>query len=440
MENLQRGAQHSSEESHISTTSSFRADINLTNRLSSLLDQQHNEVVISNLDLQGSSSPELILSRVLTPQSPISTNSSFARFQQSQKQLRSVGYRVIGFGQCGLVFEKPGQGYVLKVAKRSYEDSLWADFNAHARVQEAFDQNEDSECHVPRIFSYISKESTAWWEKNLGLFPRVSFELPAMALVSQRILPLPKIARQALIDTYCADQYRAAVAADATNRDCLARLYLGRRRATKMPPPNFTLRNFNLHLDQMADLNFPVYNLAHAIGEALAIIHWSANVDAYDIEFVLGSEGDNQYSRDVFSTLRLTSDKIAAMPPHTDIESLLNVNSMQRTTRVWVLDFNLCHIWDDQAAMNNPKALIDHLMVGFFENDPYYPLPLMENILDKRLWEIFSSSYLTKASKVQRGKDSRLTCLPQKFIDGCIEREAESLRKGLGHGHRQEKQ
>ncbi|KAJ5540505.1 zinc finger protein-domain-containing protein [Penicillium frequentans] len=47
-----------------------------------------------------------------------------------------VGYRAIGFGQCGIVFERPGRGFVLKVAKPSYEDSLWADFKAHSIVRQ----------------------------------------------------------------------------------------------------------------------------------------------------------------------------------------------------------------------------------------------------------------------------------------------------------------
>lgn len=133
-----------------------------------------------------------------------------------------------------------------------------------------------------------------------------------MTLISERILPLPRIAREALISKYCAPETRSFAAADPTNRDCLARLYLGRRRIRTTPAPNFTLRNFNLHLDQMLDLSYPVNSLARAIGEALATIHWSANVDAYNIKFVLGSDGEKEYRQDALSALRLDSTEVTA--------------------------------------------------------------------------------------------------------------------------------
>ncbi|KAJ5397009.1 zinc finger protein-domain-containing protein [Penicillium cosmopolitanum] len=444
MEGLRRAAQHSSKESPIFVTSSLRSNINLSNELSAMLDQHHNETVINDLELNECSSPVTILSRVLAPKSYSSTASSFALFQQTQQPLPFVEYRVIGFGQCGLIFEKPGQGYVLKVAKRSYEDALWADLKAHLRVQEAFDnpQNNRIECRVPRLYSYVPKGNNVWWERNMNLFPPVhdSITLPAMTLVSERILPIPKIAREALISKYCSAESRAFVAANPTDRDCLARVYLGRRRVTTTPPPNFTLRNFNLHLDQMIDLKYPVHSLAAAIGEALAIIHWSANVDAYDIEFVLGSEGDRKYGQDVLASLTMSSDDVAAMAPHTDIESLLTVNFMRRTTRLWVLDFNLCNGWDEAAAIDNPDALVAHLVESFFENDPYYPLPLTDDALEQKLWDVFRSSYIEKASQVLDRKDGRLAGLPRNFINGCIRREKESLEKGLGHGHREAKQ
>ena len=85
------------------------ADINIANNLSALLDRHHNETVINDLDLHERSSPDTILARVLTPKSYSSTASSFALFQQRQQSIPSVDYRVIGFGQCGLVFERPGK-------------------------------------------------------------------------------------------------------------------------------------------------------------------------------------------------------------------------------------------------------------------------------------------------------------------------------------------
>lgn len=98
----------------------------------------------------------------------------------------------------------------------------------------------------------------------------------------------------------------------------------------------------------MLDLQHPVKASASAMGEALAIIHWAARVDAYHIEFVLGSERKTSYT-DLSVSLSLTVEQLQAMPPHTDIESLLRNRSPRRTTTrrlVCGFYFNLCSTWD----------------------------------------------------------------------------------------------
>lgn len=423
-------------------SSAPRADIQLTNELSAFLDRQHNEMIERELGLPENPTPEVILRRVLTPDSFSTTASSFATFQQSHQGV-TAAFRSIGFGQCGLIFERPGRNYVVKIAKPTYESALWSDFVCHYYVYKAFEQQKQiPECRVPRLFSFIPKTHQRWWDENLPFFTEIhrSLSLPAMALITERILPLPKIGREALIDKYCAPTFRSAVAMNPINRDCLARVYLGKRRlGNAQPPLNFTLRNFNLHLDQMVELGLPIESYATAIGEALAIIHWAARVDGYDIEIVLGSEGNVTYSRDVHRLLDLSPEEVATLPPFTDIETLMTVNFKRRTTRLWILDFNLCNNFSEQVAQEHPEVLIKHLVTAFYENDPYYPLPCMDLELDQKLWAIFSARYLKKGKEILEG-DERLAVLPRMFIDACILREQENLANGLGHGHREDKQ
>ncbi|RMJ26559.1 Zinc finger protein [Aspergillus sp. HF37] len=436
-----RRHQNLSDESQAS--SSLCSDVKLTNQLSAQLDSNFNEFVESQLP-QDLSAAEILM-EVLSPHSTTSMASSFGNFHQSQ-HASTTGYRVIGFGQCGLVFERPGRGYVVKAAKPAYELALWNDFRAHFNVGQAFQKEGLSiECRVPRIFSYVRKDNREWWDENRPLFSDVheSLPLPAMVLVTERILPLPKVARQALVNTYCPPALRPTVSASPANRDCLARLYLGRRRRANAPlSPNFSLRNFNMFVDQIFDLNLPANLFASAMGEALAVIHWSANVDAYDVEFVLGSEGDIMYNRDVSIALNLTAEKVAAMAPHTDLDNMMSVNFRQRTTRLWVLDFNLCNVWEEKVGWESPDALISHLVMAFFENDPYYPLPLTELDEDRQLWETFCASYVDKGTQILSapGKDRRLIHLPRKFIEACVNREKQNLDQGLGHGHREFKE
>ncbi|KAJ6178122.1 hypothetical protein N7519_008583 [Penicillium mononematosum] len=372
--------------------------------------------------------PREALSRVLSS-SVTSTASSSALLNTAQQEA-SVGFRTIGFGQCGMVFERPGRSYAVKIARPSFENALWADFQAHFAIYRAFKNQQSVEVRIPRILSYVTKTNDKWWDSHVNLFhgSHPSFPLPAMALITERILPLPRLARQALIDAYCPGPSQLAAAAEDTNRDCLARIYLGRRRGANDPPPrNFTLRNFNLCLDQMIELNLPIQDYARAIGQALAIMHWSANVDGYDVEFVLGSERQKTYTKDVSRSLGLTPEQVMKMPPNTDIDNMIRVKCQRRSTRIWILDFNLCNIWEERMGLERPDDLVAHLVEAFFENDPYYPRPSLDLEPEKTLWSMFSSTYRDTAASLLSvpGKDSRLALLPQKFLDACVLRQSE---------------
>ncbi|KAJ5173314.1 zinc finger protein-domain-containing protein [Penicillium capsulatum] len=254
-------------------------------------------------------------------------------------------------------------------------------------------------------------------EENLPLFADTHelTPLPAITLVTERIFPLPKVARQALITKYCPLALRAHVSANPTNRDCLARIYLGHRRLSDAPPPpNFTSR---------------------------AIIHRAANVDGYDIEFVLGGDADSAYSQDISLLLGLTPEQLAAMPPRTDLEAMMRTGFKRRIIRVCVLDFNLCSAWEERVGWEDPEALIAHLVKAFFENGSYYPRPLMEHGIEKGLWKAFCVAYVRKGKDILQapGKDQRVAKLAQMFIDACVLRERESLNKGFDHGHRAHK-
>ncbi|KAI3143733.1 hypothetical protein CBS147325_5650 [Penicillium roqueforti] len=402
-----------------------QVSIELTNSLSALLDAARNEELASALHLL-STEPREVLSRVLSS-SVISTSPS--ALPNTEQHTASIGYRSIGFGQCGIIFERPGHAYAIKIARPSFENALWTDFQAHLAVYQAF-TNQSVEVRVPNIFSYVPKTNDKWWDSHINLFgSHLSFPLPAMALITERILPLPKLARQALIDTYCPASSKLAVASQDTNRDCLARIYLGRRRGANDPPSrNFTLRNFNLCLDQMIELDLPIQHYARAIGQALAIMHCSENVDCYDVEFVLGSEGET-YTQDVSRSLGLSAENIMEMAPHSDLESMRRDKLQRRATCVWVLDFNLCNIWEERKGLERPDDLIAHLVDAFFENDPYYPRPSEDSEPEMSLWITFSSSYLDVAARLLSvaGKDPRLGLLPQKFIDACVSGQSEII-------------
>ncbi|KAK3360836.1 zinc finger protein-domain-containing protein [Lasiosphaeria ovina] len=366
-------------------------------------------------------------------QATTSTASSFAVFNQSQ-QAAEVSYQKIGFGQCGLVFSKPGSAHVVKIARPYFSDALWEDFLSHLRLFKAFSLHGDTQCRIPRVYSYVNKVNRAWWDANTALLPpNPEFPLPSQALITERILPLPLAIRNVLIDKFCPEGLRESAKASPLNNDCLARMYLGRHR-TPNPPlaPNFSLRNYNLCLDQMLALGLPVQDYAREMAACLAIIHWQARVDGYDIEFVLGS--DAEYATHVAQSLGMDVEQLEQLPKHSDVEVLLQ----RRGVRLWVIDFNLCNRFamDDAFILGHEKEVLSQLVLAFFENDPYYPLPLMETNVDRQLWSIFRQEYLKKAAEILSGASQALKRLPVKFLDACVEREHRKLGKGLGHGHR----
>lgn len=126
------------------------------------------------------------------------------------------------------------------------------------------------------------------------------------------------------------------------------------------------------------------------------------------------------------------------MDAHSDIEVLQRINFQRRTTRLWVLDFNLCSRFpgDDTFILERETDFINQLVIAFFENDPYYPLPLLEMDVDKQLWLVFREEYERKAAEVL-GASEAMKHLPVKFLDACEERERRKLEEGLGHGHRE---
>lgn len=222
------------------------------------------------------------------------------------------------------------------------------------------------------------------------------------------------------------------VADNPVNQDCLVRLYLGRRREEGPPSVNFSLRNFNLHLDEMIRLKLNIHDYAYAIATTLATIHWGAHVDGYGVEFVLGGNGALASATRSTSPAEtrsstpssVSSRDIEALEPQTDIEDVMEGVTKRptfvnfHTTRLWVLDFTLCTAWDPSEAPED--VWIEQLVASFFENDSYYPLPANNGEVEEDLWVTFSAAYLARAAKIV---DSTFEeNLPLEFITACVQR------------------
>lgn len=176
--------------------------------------------------------PQELLKRFLSTKSGISTTSSFAEHQQEAVG-RQNAFREIGTGSIGRVFEQPGTVWALKVLLIDRTEKLWNNYIMHLSIQRSFDTLGDllGQVEVPRVAWFASKDSK-FWDDNLELFPDTSTfpRRPREVLCMERVFPLPEPIRHALIETFCNPTHTTAAKTNPANKDCLAKMFLGRKR------------------------------------------------------------------------------------------------------------------------------------------------------------------------------------------------------------------
>ncbi len=65
----------------------------------------------------------------------------------------------------------------------------------------------------------------------------------------------------------------------------------------------------------------------------MAIMHWSANVDCYDVEFVLGSEGETTYTEEeICRSSWLSVEQIASNASSYKYDKIVRTNFRRQTT------------------------------------------------------------------------------------------------------------
>jgi hypothetical protein len=291
----------------------------------------------------GPISPRQKLARMLSVECVISTASSFATLPDLAKELEIEGtvYREIGAGSCGIVYEELGECKAIKLAKAGNEE-LENDWQFHKSIVEAFDKStlKREELQVPKVYEFIRRNNDEWWKENLKNFPdkeRVKEQMDV--LITEQILPLPEELRHAIIDEWCPEELKKSATRDQANRDCLVRVYLGQHspQGRIKPLKYFSIRNFALHVDKIADLDMERSHrlrLAHTMGQALAVMHWAAGTDAHDVEFVLGSSPTPKEPQD--------SPKGGLIRGMAKLMGGGQHNYKRRAVRLWLLDFNQC--------------------------------------------------------------------------------------------------
>ena len=120
-------------------------------------------------------------------------------YESHSQQLRKIG-----FGQCGLILESPGERHLfaLKLCRPGFSDGLWTDCVAHSQIMEAFRSQEETdralELLVPNIYTFVAGEDKIWWNEHRALVPfhegtarnsPVLLLLPARTWLTDRRIP-----------------------------------------------------------------------------------------------------------------------------------------------------------------------------------------------------------------------------------------------------------
>jgi hypothetical protein len=306
--------------------------------------------------------------------------------------------RCIGKGFCGSVWaandEINTQAQAIKREDGGPGRSLTNDFNMHVKTSESITHFKlTTPLLIPKCYGLINDTDDAWWRENLSKFPPGYTR--CKSLISERIPAFSRPVRERLVDNFCPSELADFIKSNPGDADSLVRPYLGRRRIIRPSRfRRFSLRNYPLHLDQMELLGLPTESYARAMAEALALMHWGANVDGNDVEFVLapprGGEGSRQrpFSSDVLGT-----------------------------HAIWMLDFDCCR------SMSLDLAGVEQACNAFFKNDPFFPRPSSTSE-DQQLWTVFHQKYL-ETSKSVVGNDGSIAALPDLLISMIEKRVVE---------------
>ncbi|KAK0379420.1 hypothetical protein CLIM01_03208 [Colletotrichum limetticola] len=353
------------------------------------------------------------LQRFLSVNAVLSTASSFA-IRQQQAAEQDLPLQVIGEGFCGVIYDFPSRGLIIKAGRSNKKQEMWADHVAHVKMWEA--SKTTKSYAMPRPAYIVQVEDLQAWKiahrKEIKSHSGFFFD-PSAIMVSERILPLPRSIREALVSVFCPSDMKANASNNPANKHCLIRIYLGRRRMNQRVENKFSLRNFELTLDKMEILGVDPQQYVQPMAEALAVMHWAAQIDGADVEFVLGSSPERRISAQTLDSIDLEGDIITTW--NMDESKSSGINFLRRSVSIFLLDFNQC-----RRMPPTPKG-IDDAVKAFWENDPYYPRPgYKEGSQEWMLWEQFKGHYLVKSYKI---------------LDDSATMPAEFLRRVEEHGN-----
>jgi hypothetical protein len=364
-------------------------------------------------------SADVTLHRLLSLKSVVSTASSFTQ-RQIAAQSEPQPFREIGTSSIGKVFEHPGTKFVYKLPLFDRTDKIWNNYVIQKHVEDSFNGLPfvEETVMIPQAYWFGNETTTAFWDEYLERFPdTVNFpRIPRQIMAMERIFPLPKIIRNSLIDLFCPAQGRDQAKAETANKDCLIRPMLGRLKHGG-GDRFFSCRNFKLHANQMEQLHLQSKDFVLAMAYAYAVLHYRAQIDGMDIEFVLGSSPLEEHRLKSSITIK----DIRELRPGTSTFQSTNRSPpdfAKRTISLWLLDFDACN------KMVQNEYGVEMAVKAFFDTDPYAPRPASGVPYIQDLWKTFKSVYLYHAERIGNSQSKKLSNLFVQKVENEAERRA----------------
>jgi hypothetical protein len=270
-------------------------------------------------------------------------------------------FRCIGKGCCGSIWalNNDSDWVVKREDGGDRSRSITNDQIMHRKVIAAVTESEEVPVRIPKSYEIIEADDP-WWAANLQNFPNGTTS--CKAYMQERIPAVPHEIRELLISRYCRPNGQAAIRASQENKDCLIRIYTGKRRLSD-----------RLHVDQMDELGLDTSAILRVLATALAHCYWRTRVDANDVEFVFAPATASYASTPTF--------KIAGVE-----------------LAIWRLDY------DCVRDMEQSTEGIQQAVNAFHRNDSYFPRPHFSGHTeaDVRLWERFKMDFLAASNDVLR--------------------------------------
>ncbi|EAU39332.1 predicted protein [Aspergillus terreus NIH2624] len=330
-----------------------------------------------------------ILQRSLSLNSTISTTSSFSRlFENARSRPDLQEINEIGSGLQGAVFEVVGQLAVIKKERPGNEtrhSNLRREYRSHCAVSAAFERYQSAThnlVHVPKPHKFISTaDNDDFWDE---VFPKIpqAYRTRGNVITMDRILPLPKVVRKALLTYFCRREWDLemddieTLLNNPSNKHCLARVYLGKTNGSINRDNPAPLRNFSLHLGFMKELGIESLMLATEMGKAYATMHWGAAINGDDVEFVLGTS---------------TSEVPRALVEPPDLQ--------HRAVGLYLLDFGQCEFVDlSQDCDIVYQAFKGAMVTG--DNQSFIP----HSSTSPELFAAFKKGYIEAGTVILRDK------------------------------------